>query len=70
MNTSRLAFLRFFLFSLFLSLAFTPSSQAQQKSSTAENKFALREGWSLQTSSKVEAKGEVIDGEFRSQGMA
>lgn len=26
----------------------------------AENRLPLREGWSLQTSAKVEAKGEVI----------
>ncbi len=44
-----------------------PSLFAQDKASSgapmhhpAENKLALHEGWTLQTSAKVEAKGEVI----------
>ena len=36
---------------------------------TAEAKLALREGWSLQTSAKVEAKGEVIStAQFSAKG--
>jgi len=36
----------------------TPAAPAEKP--TAETKLALRDGWSLQTSAKVEAKGEVI----------
>jgi exo-1,4-beta-D-glucosaminidase len=36
-------------------------TQQRERSATAdENKLALHEGWSLQTSAKVDAKGEVI----------
>jgi exo-1,4-beta-D-glucosaminidase len=35
-------------------------SKAPAKQSAPENKIALRDGWSLQTSTKVEAKGELI----------
>ena len=54
---------------VFLLAQFIPSSflAGQQKTSTsagakpaAETKLVLREGWELQTSAKVEAKGEVI----------
>ena len=56
-------------FTVFLLTQFIPSSflAGQQKSSTsaaakpaAETKLVLREGWELQTSAKVEAKGEAI----------
>ncbi|MGC2450115.1 MAG: hypothetical protein WA477_20865, partial [Candidatus Sulfotelmatobacter sp.] len=42
---------------------FSSFSFAQEKASAkhdSEPKLALHEGWALQTSTKVEAKGEVI----------
>ena len=56
------------IFPLFLIVVFATSSLfAQDKPSSgasmhhpSENKLALHEGWTLQTSAKVEAKGEVI----------
>ncbi|HEY1679137.1 MAG TPA: glycosyl hydrolase family 2 [Candidatus Sulfotelmatobacter sp.] len=57
-------------------LALASSLFAQEKSSAkpttqtaAENKIALRDGWALQTSAKVEAKGEAISTpKFTTQG--
>src|ERR1700732_2667269 len=49
--------------SLLLSSALLPELLAQNSPATkpsAEAKTPLREGWSLQSSAKVEAKGEVI----------
>ena len=37
-----------------------PAATHAGNAHSAEAKLALREGWSLQTSAKVEAKGEVI----------
>ena len=50
------------IFVLFAGVLLSPSSQAQSKTAAAkaEPKLALHDGWTLQTSSKVEAKGEVI----------
>ncbi len=55
------------IFSFFLIAVLASSLFAQDKAPThagmhspAENKLALHEGWTLQTSAKVEAKGEVI----------
>ncbi len=56
------------IFSFFLVFVLVTSSLfAQEKASAtapmhhaAENKLALHEGWTLQTSAKVEAKGDVI----------
>src|ERR1700716_1694797 len=55
--------LRVMISSLLLSSALLPELLAQNSPATkpsAEVKTPLREGWSLQSSSKVEAKGEVI----------
>jgi len=46
------------LVSVFLTQAF-----AQNKTAATENKLPLRDGWTLQTSLKVEAKGETISTE-------
>ncbi|HTS06006.1 MAG TPA: glycosyl hydrolase family 2, partial [Candidatus Eisenbacteria bacterium] len=50
------------IFVLFAGVLLSQSSHAQSKPAApkAEPKLALRDGWTLQTSSKVEAKGEVI----------
>jgi exo-1,4-beta-D-glucosaminidase len=50
-------------FVLFILVIFSSSSQSQTKTSAApkaEARLALRDGWALQTSAKVEAKGETI----------
>ena len=54
-------------------ISFVSSVVAQEEkeaaSSPAENRLALQEGWSLETSAKVEAKGEVIStAKFSPQG--
>jgi len=49
---------QFILSSLLAAQQKTPAAPAEKP--TAETKLALRDGWSLQTSAKVEAKGEVI----------
>ena len=55
------------IFSFSLIAVLASSLFAQDKAPThagmhnpGENKLALHEGWTLQTSAKVEAKGEVI----------
>jgi exo-1,4-beta-D-glucosaminidase len=48
---------------IFAQVFLTPSSQAQAKPAGApmsDPKLALHDGWTLQTSAKVEAKGELI----------
>ena len=61
MNTGkRAAITGFILLKLFWShLCLFAQTPATTKPA-AEARLALREGWSLQTSAKVEAKGEVI----------
>ena len=56
------------IFSFFLIGVLASSLFAQDKAAThagmhspAENTLALHEGWTLQTSAKAEAKGEVVD---------
>ena len=49
----------FFLITTFLCAA-GPAQAKPLSAATAESKLALREGWALQTSLKVQAKGEAI----------
>src|SRR5579871_3486974 len=64
MHPGRRVFLRF-LFSYFLLVSFltaqekTPAT-AQVRHEGDEAKITLHEGWTLQTSAKTDAKGEVI----------
>ena len=60
------------LFSLFLASSLSAQNKAPAAAPArhvSETKLALHEGWSLQTSAKVEAKGEVISTrEFSARG--
>src|SRR5258708_28470114 len=58
----RLAIILFVLAQFFLALTFDHPLLAQNavKHSSKETKLTLSEGWALQTSAKVEVKGEVI----------
>jgi len=63
MNSGKRVALLLYVTSLLLSSTLLPKVLAQNSPATkpsAEVKTPLREGWSLQSSSKVEAKGEVI----------
>jgi len=63
MNSGKRVAILLYVTSLLLSSALLPELLAQNSPATkpsAEVKTPLREGWSLQSSSKVEAKGEVI----------
>jgi len=63
MNSGKRAAILLYVTSLLLSSALLPELLAQNSPATkpsSEVKTPLREGWSLQSSSKVEAKGEVI----------
>ena len=47
-------------FFLMLSLSLVGQDRAPAAGASSDARIALREGWTLQTSAKVEAKGEVI----------
>jgi exo-1,4-beta-D-glucosaminidase len=49
-----------FILAQFLSTTFLAGQQKAPAAATAETKLMLREGWELQTSAKVDAKGELI----------
>src|SRR3984957_14271891 len=53
-------FAQFLLASFLIQTIFIQPAVSQEANSQNAAKLALREGWSLQSSSKVEAKGEVI----------
>src|SRR5258708_22011552 len=63
MNSGKRVALLLYVTSLLLSSTLLPKGLAQNSPATkpsAEVKTPLREGWALQSSSKVEAKGAVI----------
>ena len=48
---------------LFFHICVTQAFAQTKAAAIPENKLPLRDGWALQTSAKVEAKGEVISTE-------
>src|SRR5271165_776794 len=58
MNSSTRRLILFFVLAQFLAILPLLAQSADPK--PAENRLALREGWTLQTSAKVDAKGDAI----------
>ncbi|MGA2856794.1 MAG: sugar-binding domain-containing protein [Candidatus Sulfotelmatobacter sp.] len=60
MNSGKRLAITLFVLAQFLLASFLFAQTKPAAKHTADARLALREGWSLQTSAKVEAKGEVI----------
>ncbi len=60
MNSSKRLVITFFVLTQFFLASSLLAQDSAQAKHTTEAKLALRDGWSIQTSAKVEAKGEVI----------
>src|SRR5579862_771039 len=60
MTSGKLRTVYLFLLTPFLLLSCVFAQNAMQAKPADETKLSLHEGWSLQTSAKVEAQGEVI----------
>ncbi len=69
MNLSKRLAITFLILAQFLAASSLFAQDTAQGKHSAEPELALRDGWSLQTSAKVEAKGEVISTpQFAPQG--